>query len=411
MDVRYTKPHDLKPHPLNINLVPEMSPQEFEALKGDIAEKGIRQPLEVLKGTNLILDGRNRWKAAVELGVEVPYVELEVSEDQVALYVLERVPTHRSLPPSVRAALAAEWVEAMRPHVKRGRPEKGVKNNTFFQSGDLTEKGGKNSTSENESHTVQVGRLRVLGAKKFGVNDRYVQIALNLKKYAPESFELLKRGEITLQEAQGILTQARIEKEAADRLIPELLELLDRSDIDPAVAWEICFMSKEGQKWLVRAIEQAGLDVAESLVEMKAKEMRHVRLTVEEIMNHPAVQKELEKKQKEIEDLKRQIENYQRKQQEISSNVAYLEKEREELLARIHELEERPKVSDVETEEYFELQERLEEMERKMEELELERDRMEADAYSAQQAYEEVFKRYKSDTRNWKPRSRNTRKS
>ena len=203
MEIRYIDPKKLKPHPLNESLIPPMTPEEFEALVEDVKEKGVLQPLEVQKGTNFILDGRNRWKAALRANLEsIPYREVDVPEEEVPLYILERVPTHRSLPPGVRAALAAEWVEAMRPYVKRGRPEKGGKISTFLPTGDLT--------------NVKVGKLRELAAKKFGVNDRYVQIAWNLKRYAIESFELLKRGEITLQEAQGILTRARIEKEAAE---------------------------------------------------------------------------------------------------------------------------------------------------------------------------------------------------
>ncbi len=396
MEIRYTNPKYLEPHPLNLELVPEMAPEEFEALVEDVREKGVLQPLEILKGTNLILDGRNRWKAAIEAELgEIPYLEVDIPEEEVPLYILERVPTHRSLPPGVRAALAAEWVEAMRPYIRRGRPEKGAKNCTFFSSSDPEPEHIEKNPQKIADFSVGRAGLRKAAATRFGVNHQYVQIALNLKKYAPESFELLKRGEISLKEAQGILTRARIEAEAADRLIPELLELIDHADLDPAVVWEICFMSPEGQKWLVETIQRAGLDVAESLVEMKAREMRHVRLTVEEIINHPAVQDELRKKEEKIAELQRKIEDYERKQREIENKYASLQEERERLLARIRELEEQPTVSDTETEEYFELRERLEEMERRMEELELERDRMEADAYSAQQAYEAVFKRYK----------------
>ncbi len=403
MNIKYAKPTELEPHPLNLELVPQMTSEEFEALKTDVAEKGIRQPVEVQKGTNKILDGRNRWRAAHELNLEVPYVEVDVPEEEVALYVLERVPTHRSLSPGVRAALAADWVKAIQKIFKTD--EKRIQNLKQFSQGTKisTSEGGsgcenihcrsvKIDTSEGE---FKVGKLRDLASKKFGVASSYIQIALNLRKYAPESFELLKRGEITLQEAQGILTRARIEKEAADRLIPELLQLIDQVNLDPRVIWEVCFMSREGQKWLVEVIEQAGLSVAEEFAKLNAKDMKEIRLTVEEIMNHPAVLKELDKKQKEIEDLRRQIQDYQVKQQKISSNVAYLEKEREELLARIRELEEQPMVSDVETDEYLELQDRLEEMERKIKKLEIEKGRLKMDAYSAQQAYEEVFKRYK----------------
>ncbi len=396
MEIKYARPGDLEPHPLNLELVPEMAPEEFEALVEDVREKGVLQPLEVQKGTNLILDGRNRWKAAIKAGLEeIPYREVDISEEEVPLYILERVPVHRNLTKAQKAALAAEY--ALKLQKNCNSLQKKLKNLLPFKSENIHIRSAKNCTSEDGSLDLQpsTGRVRSLSAQRFGINHQYVQIALNLKKYAPESFELLKRGEISLQEAQGILTRARIEKEAADRLIPELLELIDRADLDPAVVWEICFMSEEGQRWLVRTIEHAGLDVAQEFAELTPRDMKEVRLSVEEILNHPAVLKELEKKQKEIDNLQRQIQDYQRKQQEISSNVVYLEKEREKLLARIRELEEQPVVSEVETEEYLELQDRLEEMERKIEELEIEKGRLEMDAYSAQSAYEEIFKRYK----------------
>ena len=378
MEIKQIDPKSLQVHPLNEALIPPMKIDELEALKASIKEHGIKHPLQVLKGTNLVIDGRNRLKAARELGLsKVPIVELELSPEILALYILRTTSEHRHLSAGQKAALAAEYVCA-----KIGTDNTNISESSI---------GAKIGTDK----TLSFREIREEAARYLAVSHTYVQIALNLKKYAPESFELLKRGEISLQEAQGILTRARIEKEAADRLIPELLQLIDQVKLDPRVIWEVCFMSREGQKWLVEVIEQAGLSVAEEFAKLNAKDMKEVRLTVEEILTHPAVLKELDKKQKEIEDLRRQIQDYQVKQQKISSNVAYLEKEREQLLARIRELEEQPKVSDVETDEYLELQDRLEEMERKIEELEIEKGRLEMDAYSAQQAYEEVFKRYK----------------
>ncbi len=184
MDVKYTKPQELEPHSLNIDLVPEMSPQEFEALKEDIAEKGIRQPLEVLKGTNLVLDGRNRWRAAVELGVEVPYVEVDIPEEEVSLYVLERVPTHRSLTPGVRAALAAEWVEATQKFFKTderriynlkqfSRSAKNCTSEDNPESENFHCRSVKIDTSEIGSPKLQpVGKLRKLAAQRFGFPEK-----------------------------------------------------------------------------------------------------------------------------------------------------------------------------------------------------------------------------------------------
>ena len=217
MEIRYIDPKKLKPHPLNESLIPPMTPEEFEALVEDVKEKGVLQPLEVQKGTNFILDGRNRWKAALRANLEsIPYREVDVPEKEVALYILERVPVHRNLTKAQKASLAAEYV--LRLQKDLNSLERRLRNLLPFQSTEVNSeknhiRSAKIGTSETDAKT---GKVRELASIRFGVSHTYIQIALNLKRYAPESFELLKRGEITLQEAQGILTRARIEKEAAE---------------------------------------------------------------------------------------------------------------------------------------------------------------------------------------------------
>jgi hypothetical protein len=52
-------------HPL-ANTFPMIQGREFEELKADIARQGILEPIRLYQG--MILDGRNRYKAATEVG-------------------------------------------------------------------------------------------------------------------------------------------------------------------------------------------------------------------------------------------------------------------------------------------------------------------------------------------------------
>jgi len=56
----------LEPHPLAA-LMPMMDDDAFAQLKADIAKHGIREPITIYQG--LALDGRNRLRAARELGL------------------------------------------------------------------------------------------------------------------------------------------------------------------------------------------------------------------------------------------------------------------------------------------------------------------------------------------------------
>jgi ParB-like chromosome segregation protein Spo0J len=60
---------DLKPHPI-ANADPLMNADEFIALKVSIKEIGIREPITLIRddGGLRILDGRNRYRAAGEVG-------------------------------------------------------------------------------------------------------------------------------------------------------------------------------------------------------------------------------------------------------------------------------------------------------------------------------------------------------
>ena len=61
---------ELEPHPISLEL-PDMDPKEFQELKEDIDKKGLKERIITYAG--MILDGRHRAKACVELGIPLDY--------------------------------------------------------------------------------------------------------------------------------------------------------------------------------------------------------------------------------------------------------------------------------------------------------------------------------------------------
>ena len=54
---------------MNYQVMPDMAQDEYDAMKEDIAERGVMVPIEFDEGGN-VLDGHHRLKICVELGIE-----------------------------------------------------------------------------------------------------------------------------------------------------------------------------------------------------------------------------------------------------------------------------------------------------------------------------------------------------
>lgn len=103
---------ELQLHPLALS-VPAMTEAEYAALKVDIARNGIEQPLDITADGE-ILDGRHRFRAALELGQKTAPVRVVAPADASA-YILRVALKRRHLTPSQQAALAVELVTLEQP--------------------------------------------------------------------------------------------------------------------------------------------------------------------------------------------------------------------------------------------------------------------------------------------------------
>jgi len=100
----------LELHPLSA-IFPRMHGAEFNALRDDIAANGLRESVVILDGQ--ILDGGNRYRACLEVGVD-PRLQEFHGPDPVA-YVLSKNLHRRHLSPGQQAAIVAsaqDWAKA-----------------------------------------------------------------------------------------------------------------------------------------------------------------------------------------------------------------------------------------------------------------------------------------------------------
>jgi len=84
----YRKVEDLKIHDV-ATIMPKMDDELFGELKQDVGTFGVKTPILLLKGTNLIIDGRHRWWAAQERMIDVvPVVEVAPEAEGLDFFIM-----------------------------------------------------------------------------------------------------------------------------------------------------------------------------------------------------------------------------------------------------------------------------------------------------------------------------------
>ena len=166
------------------NVWPMMDDESIQRLADDIRDNGLHQPIWTYEGK--VLDGRNRLTACKIAGVEPVFREYK--GDEPTAFAVSLNDRRRHMTKGALAAVAAELEPMFAADAKRryeqtvGRPKKSV------------EKIPPISTSQ--------PKAREQAAQSVGVNDRYVSDAKKVKEEAPEVFERLKAGKVTLQDAK-----------------------------------------------------------------------------------------------------------------------------------------------------------------------------------------------------------------
>lgn len=187
----------MKKHKFNI--FPEAKKEDFERLKADIQANGFdkSQPITTYEGE--ILDGWNRLKACQELTIAPVFAKFNGSAADAIAFVM-RTNKRRNLNSGQWATIAAEAEEliaAIAESVEKERREKIAKSTEGNKRAAAEKQTGQKivpSESKAEDKTAQKA------AELFNTNRTYVNNAVKMKEAAPEVFEKVKAGTMTMQD-------------------------------------------------------------------------------------------------------------------------------------------------------------------------------------------------------------------
>jgi N6-adenosine-specific RNA methylase IME4 len=203
--VRQVDPKLLKPHPL-AHLIPDMRASEWQDFYTDIGLRGIKVPLEVL-GDGTVVDGRHRLKAALELAMKkVPVVDAPLNGDNPEVYMMKAAVLRRHLTDDQRACIAALWIEE-----NKKEPELGERN----EMGQFLPSALHGAEGKDIGHPT-----RAKASKDFKVSRKKIDKAKKLKKEAPDLFEKVHKGDITLTNAYRTVENEEAAAKKVSRPMP-----------------------------------------------------------------------------------------------------------------------------------------------------------------------------------------------
>jgi len=180
-------------------LIPAMSKEEFNALKASISRDGLIVPIVMLGDE--ILDGRHRYQACMELGLE-PETECYQGKDPFS-YAISLNATRRHLNQSQRAMLATDIA--------------------------TLKHGGNRNQGANLHLDMSINKA----SEQLQVSPRAIKAAKAIKKAAPPVvIKAIEKGSITLNAAQKVInnTEPELLTNATPAQLQYLAENLGTSD-------------------------------------------------------------------------------------------------------------------------------------------------------------------------------------
>ncbi len=186
---------------------PRSDGKAFDAFKRDIEDNGLLVPITTYQGK--ILDGQNRYKACIDLGIEPHYVEYH--GDSPAHYVASLNAQRRDLNKSQRAVIALELVPGFEAEGSKWQQEAGI------EAGKLPTNPARRAESKLEDARPQASdasdkrapQATDHAAEALGVSGRFVRRAKRVQQHRPELLERIKAGMLTVTAAEKIVTGRR----------------------------------------------------------------------------------------------------------------------------------------------------------------------------------------------------------
>lgn len=173
------------------NIFPEANAEDFTRLVDDIRTNGFdeKQPVTLYQGE--VLDGWNRTNACQELGINPPTIIFTGTDTDAVAFVM-RTNKRRNLNKGQWACIAAD-ADDLLVMIRLTVESEGRK-----KMSEAKQVGQKIVPVEQDRHT---DKTATKAAEIFNTNRTYVNQAVKMKTAAPEVFEKVKAGKMTMQDA------------------------------------------------------------------------------------------------------------------------------------------------------------------------------------------------------------------
>lgn len=181
------------------SIFPLMGDDEYQALVRDIENNGLLEAVWLYEGK--IIDGRNRYRACLELRITPQFRTWQGSGSPLA-FVISLNLNRRHLTSSQKAVVALE-VEKHLAH--EARQQQGRRS-------DLLQKSAK---SLRPLHAAEEA------GKLVGTNRQYVITAKQIHKSAPELLETVRSGKLTIPEARQLSRLPADQRESIQSLVEQ----------------------------------------------------------------------------------------------------------------------------------------------------------------------------------------------
>lgn len=173
-------------------IFPLLDGDEFQALAADIDANGQLEPIWLTED-GCILDGRNRHRACIELGLTPTF--RTYTGDSPTSFVVSLNLHRRHLSASQRAALAVSVLPILEEEARQR------------QAHGQTAPGRTLPAIVPEAFGDNSGDSRDAAASMFSTSPRYVSDAKRLAEDAPDLFEIVRAGDLTIPKAKEIVAE------------------------------------------------------------------------------------------------------------------------------------------------------------------------------------------------------------
>jgi ParB-like chromosome segregation protein Spo0J len=212
------------------DIFPWMEGQAFRELVEDVRKNGVMEPI-VFMG-EFILDGRNRYMAAREIGCEYPRVEYE-GDDPLG-FVISKNARRRDLTPSQRAAIALTLEKELAKAAKV-RQAANLKSNIAPKVARLPQQVEPLKSAGSKS--------RETAASAVGASPRYVQDAKAIEKASPALLAEVVAGSKTIPQAKREITPLKVREREISFVDPDPIDFLAELMFD----WEHASVAQRAQ--------------------------------------------------------------------------------------------------------------------------------------------------------------------